>query len=318
MQTLSKKVCKKIQVMDVDGVWSETPKEHLKKIEGKILPKTCFMLITPEIARNLLDNKNVRNRKLSPIKVNIYSQELTDGKWRITHQGIAFYEDGVLADGQHRLEAIVRTGVSIIMLVAFGLSYESAIFIDEGKSRSVADVSAISPFHDAISTDMMGVGSCVISSLIGKDKKSGAAKRIFNGTRNKLEFCEKHREALLESCRIEKQTGYMSAVKIFRSVLFRMYYNIDRYNFTQERYEDLIEAVNQCIIRKNPENNIERLWKKVSEHNNRTGYKFYAQCHRWTEKCFYNFMTFKNMDRMSEEKNEIFLVPEELEIIENN
>lgn len=307
-----------VKVIDVDGEWSTVSKNKFDHIQGKRIPRTRYQLVTPEMARGILDNNNTSNRRLTQNKVNIYSSDLMEGKWAITHQGIAFYEDGVLADGQHRLEAIVRTGISAIMLVVCGLDYESAIFIDEGKKRTVADVSDISPFHDAVTKDMQSIAAVVINSLKGKDKKSGAGLRVLNSTRSRLDFCEKHRVALLEGCRLDKQKNYSSAVKVMQSVLFRLYYNLEEYNFTTERYDELIETVNKCIIRKNPENNIERLWKKISEYNNRTGYKFYGQCHRWTEKCFYNFMTFRNMDRISEEKNEIFPVPEELAVAESN
>lgn len=306
------KTSEAVKVIDVDGVWSEVSKNEFDHIEGQLIPRTRYQLINPDMARDILDNNNTSNRKMAQNKINIYSSDLMDGKWAVTHQGIAFYIDGVLADGQHRLEAVVRTGVSALMLVVCGLSYESAIFIDEGKKRSVADVSDISPFHDTVTKDMQSIAAVVISSLRGKDKQSGAGLRVLNSTRSRLNFCEKHREALLEGCRLDKQKHYSSAVKVMQSVLFRLYYNLEEYNFTTERYDELIDTVNKCVIRKNPENNIERLWKKISEYSNRTGYKFYGQCHRWTEKCFLNFMMYKNMNRMSEEKNEIFPIPEEL------
>ncbi|GGQ53922.1 hypothetical protein GCM10010195_06630 [Kitasatospora griseola] len=61
------------------------------------------------------------------------------GEWKLTHQGIAFDENGALVDGQHRLHAIIEANVSVKMLVVYGLSEDVFPVLDSGKSRSAAD-----------------------------------------------------------------------------------------------------------------------------------------------------------------------------------
>jgi hypothetical protein len=64
--------------------------------------------------------------------------------WRNTHQNcIAFYDDGVLADGQHRLSAIVKTELPLEMFIATGLSKEDGAAIDQGRSRKLTDALVI-------------------------------------------------------------------------------------------------------------------------------------------------------------------------------
>jgi hypothetical protein len=101
--------------------------------------ETKLVLITPPLAEQWLAlNKN--NRPTSPKRVAFYARQFKEGKARITHQGIAFYEDGTLADGQTRLKAIVVSGVAVRMLVTTGLDKSAIHAIDLGRSRSTRDV----------------------------------------------------------------------------------------------------------------------------------------------------------------------------------
>lgn len=96
-------------------------------------------VITPAIAEKMLET-NTHNRTLQPRLVNQYARDMLAGNWREHHQGIAFDIDGVLCDGQHRLHAVVVSGVSIPMFVTRGLSKSSADTIDVGKIRTTTDV----------------------------------------------------------------------------------------------------------------------------------------------------------------------------------
>ena len=100
----------------------------------------CFIVtVTPELAREWLKN-NRFNRPLKARLVEKYVRQILEGNWQRTHQGIAFDENGIIIDGQHRLCAIIRTGQSVRMLVFLNetqLAHES---IDNGKTRSLLDV----------------------------------------------------------------------------------------------------------------------------------------------------------------------------------
>ena len=82
----------------------------------------------------------------TPIRshVNYLATEIRAGRWRVTHQGIAFDNHGVLLDGQHRLMAIVAAGLPVRVLVTRGLSREDALAgVDVGKNRSRAQLLAM-------------------------------------------------------------------------------------------------------------------------------------------------------------------------------
>lgn len=108
--------------------------------------KTQIVEVTPKVAREWL-KQNTHNRPLRPSHVETLRASFERGEYVMTHQGIAFDDDGVLVDGQHRLTAItlLPDGASFQMLVTRGLD-RSAVFpvVDAIQAkRSTADVLAI-------------------------------------------------------------------------------------------------------------------------------------------------------------------------------
>lgn len=73
--------------------------------------------VTPEIAERWLKN-NGKNRKLSIVHAKKLAAVMAAGKWSLNGQTISFDDQGRLLDGQHRLTAIVLSGVPVDMAVA--------------------------------------------------------------------------------------------------------------------------------------------------------------------------------------------------------
>jgi len=120
------------------------PAAKLLRQDGEIL-QSQWMDVTPEMAKRWLDN-NFRNRPLVGDVVAAYARDMTNGVWVPTHQGIAFNDADELIDGQHRLNAIVRSAKTVRMMVTFGLPSKIAgsemttmDAVDRGRTRSVAD-----------------------------------------------------------------------------------------------------------------------------------------------------------------------------------
>lgn len=108
------------------------------KTPKKQTPTAVYQTVTPSIAAEWL-KQNTRNRHVTESRVREFSEIMKRGEWDITHQGVAFGEDGSLYDGQHRLMAIVESGCSVVMLVTHGLSPNSRANIDTGGRRSATD-----------------------------------------------------------------------------------------------------------------------------------------------------------------------------------
>lgn len=94
--------------------------------------------ITPELAKTLLD-RNKNNRQLSKVRVEAITRDILDGNWVFDGSPIRVSADGELLDGQHRLAAVHRAGVSVVSLLIMGLDRDTSITMDSGKSRTLAD-----------------------------------------------------------------------------------------------------------------------------------------------------------------------------------
>lgn len=79
------------------------------------------------------------NRKLNQRAVARYTHAMKSGGWRLTHQGIAFDENGKMIDGQHRLTAIIASGKTVQMNVSRYSANAPMAVLDSGASRTVSD-----------------------------------------------------------------------------------------------------------------------------------------------------------------------------------
>jgi hypothetical protein len=98
--------------------------------------------VSPELAAQWL-TRNTGNRPLSKGTVQQLADRIQRGEWQLTHQGIAFDEDGVLIDGQHRLAAIARAGVTVRLTVARGVPRSAFTVMDTGRKRTGRDALAL-------------------------------------------------------------------------------------------------------------------------------------------------------------------------------
>ncbi|MDT0401133.1 hypothetical protein [Streptomyces edwardsiae] len=96
--------------------------------------------VSPEIAT---DARNTGNRPLSKAAVQRLVGRMDRGEWQLTHQGIAFDEDGVLIDGQHRLAAIAKAGISVSLTVTHGVPRTAFTVMDTGRKRTGRDALAL-------------------------------------------------------------------------------------------------------------------------------------------------------------------------------
>lgn len=101
---------------------------------------TQWVEMTPERASKLLQEHNPDNRKLRPRKVEIYAEDMKNGRWRETGQPILISKSGRLVDGQHRLSACVRSGKSFKTLLVEGVDDTVIIHVDRGLPRTHGDM----------------------------------------------------------------------------------------------------------------------------------------------------------------------------------
>jgi hypothetical protein len=99
---------------------------------------TLYTLITPEIAEQLLE-RNTRNRPLKPGVVERYARDMAAGKWEKNAFPITIDWNDAIHNGQHRLWAIIESGVAQEMILLTNLDPATIMTVDNGAVRSYAD-----------------------------------------------------------------------------------------------------------------------------------------------------------------------------------
>lgn len=94
--------------------------------------------VTPEIASKWL-LRNTGNRHVRQGHLEGLVRTMEGGSWAFNGDSVCFDVEGVLIDGQHRLMAVVRSGVPIWVVVVRGLQAHSQDTIDLGAEREVGD-----------------------------------------------------------------------------------------------------------------------------------------------------------------------------------
>lgn len=111
-------------------------KPHSIKVDGVTAEAVT---ITPHAASAWLE-QNTGNRKAIRGVVDRYARDMKAGAWRFTGEAIKFDTNKVLIDGQHRLMACVKSGVSFRSMVMYGLPPETKSVLDTGRTRTTSDI----------------------------------------------------------------------------------------------------------------------------------------------------------------------------------
>ena len=109
--------------------------------------KTTLQTITPKDAERLL-GMNDCNRAIKSTRIARLSAVLNSGQWQFNGETIKVSVSGHLLDGQHRLAAVLFTGVSIETLVVEGLADKVMRTIDTGSPRRMADLVSMDGHSD--------------------------------------------------------------------------------------------------------------------------------------------------------------------------
>ncbi|MNX86001.1 hypothetical protein D3C86_1178590 [compost metagenome] len=142
-------------------------------------------VVDPAKAESWL-NLNKNNRKLRDGVVEQYAQDMKAGRWTNCPTPISFYADGDVADGQHRLWAIVESSTTQTFPVARGLDRADGLNIDTGLNRSVVDNSRISGVDTGLSNTLVAVARATQHGVASVGRMSNALK---------VECVDLHRDA---------------------------------------------------------------------------------------------------------------------------
>ena len=99
------------------------------------------VIITPEYASELL-KFNTNNRAVRQNKVSQLAESMNKGEWELSNDAIVVSEGNVLLNGQHRLLAVVKSGVSCPFILFTGAQDSAFAVMDTPALRRVSDVIA--------------------------------------------------------------------------------------------------------------------------------------------------------------------------------
>jgi len=171
-------------------------RENAKSVPQKGNPSLNIQTVrvTPEIAAEWLQ-KNENNRRQSRATIDAYARDMAAGKWLLSGDPIRFDVNGKLIDGQHRLRACIKAGVSFWTVVIHDLDSPVMRVIDHLRVRTVAD-----NLHIEGKSHSLHLAAAAKWLYVFKHGRNAIGKGRITAT-EVLEVVDKHPK-LEDSCRV--------------------------------------------------------------------------------------------------------------------
>lgn len=170
-----------------------------QKKKHKYIMQHEIINIGPELATKYLQY-NTKNRSINWRHVEFLSNQMAAGDWRENGDTVRFTKSGVLADGQQRLHAIIKSGTTVPTLVVTGLDEDIINFIDtNSRPRSHSDVLYLNKYKN---TSLLSSIYPIVNAYYTGGK--GYKERV--SSKAVLEFVEQNPEA-------ETSAGFASSHK---------------------------------------------------------------------------------------------------------
>ena len=165
------------------------PHEH----DPQRRPHSIVMDVDPPQAFRWLEG-NTHNRPVNRLHVERLARDMKAGRWRLTHQGIAFDTTGLLIDGQHRLWAIIEANVTVKIRVFFNEPAENRHVLDTGERRSNLDVLNITGEVGEVNNMLLATLRFMLSGLASRSKRQTPGEEAEHLARHRsaLDFAVEH------------------------------------------------------------------------------------------------------------------------------
>lgn len=112
--------------------------------------------VTPANAEELLRDHNNKNRPLSASRAEAIAGRIVAGGWKLTGETIIFDTDGQVQSAQHRLKAVVDSGVPVQTLAVWGVSPDVFAVVDDGAKKMVRDRLAVAGYKNGTTAAAAG------------------------------------------------------------------------------------------------------------------------------------------------------------------
>lgn len=194
----------------------------------------------PQLAAELLKG-NTHNRRLNQATFMRYVEDMVNNRWLFNGVPVIIDTHGRVVDGQHRLHAVIESGVTVPMIIVEGIGMEAQNTIDIGRPRSVADQLAIE-----------GVGSATIAASVATmlARYNKWPQYVWGGHRtpsktDQMDFYYKYQEFMPEATAAARSA--FSNIRVQKSVYGSLYVLValaHRLDYWQEFHDGVISGAN--------------------------------------------------------------------------
>lgn len=263
--------------------------------------KTKEVLVTPEQAALWLE-KNTHNRPLRQRIVSQYAGEMRACRWLLHHQGIALNCDGTIIDGQHRLAAVVESGVSVRMLVTEGVDMAAQIAVDDHARRTPFDAISLADKFSVLSNKHVSVAGAMLRRCGGSGTLPSKQAIVA--------FLESHFDAVefaVATCFSTRTTG-LRQVSV-SSVFGRAWYTAEH-----ERLSQFRDVLQSGVMEDQDSVAAITLRNYLLQMRGKSGGAPAQQAiYKRTERCLRAFLDREQLRKCSTVERELFLLPGETE-----
>lgn len=139
-------------------------------------PTASIVEVTPRTAAQWLA-KNQKNRNVRASVVDSYARDMAAGRWLLTGESVKFDTDGNLIDGQHRCMAVIKSDVTVSMLVVRGVQPEAQDVMDTGAKRSAGDALHL---NGAKNANLVAAATRLLLQVEGGVRRGSTARAYTN------------------------------------------------------------------------------------------------------------------------------------------
>lgn len=191
--------------------------------------------ITPEMAQEYLKFNTENYRSLSKDRVISYAADMKNGRWQFNGESIKFSENGQLIDGQHRLQAIIRAGVPVDMLVIRGVKDDVDIY-DIGAQRSLGQIAKARGVVNGWYSQVMACAGWVVDN---------SDHHRLSGKATVIRYAEEHANEIERAVRYSTLGASGGICK--KSAIIAAVYCLIRDGFPQPEIGDFFRIANSGI-----------------------------------------------------------------------
>jgi len=258
--------------------------------------------VTPAIAEAWLTQCNSHNRKLVDAHVEQLAGEMKAGRWRLTHQGIAFSTNRVLLDGQHRLWAVALSEMTVPMRVFFNEPAGSIGTIDAIRARSNDEIITLAGGLGVVTRGELATLRAMLTGL-------GTYNRMAPG--EEAERLRLHRSAVEFAHTVLPAARFRGvATAVTRGVLARAYYSS-----SLGRLQHFADVLQTGIASEEEDHPIALLLKFLIETSHRRrGRPEVRERYGKTERALSAYINGEQLGKLYATTAELFPLPEEVNV----